>query len=306
MVQTFTQIFISGRPKQWLKNLSLFVGIIFSGWLFLPEKFLPALQAFICFCLLSSTVYIFNDILDIERDRIHPLKKKRPIASGRLPLPTAIFAIVFGFFLSLFIAVNISFFFFLTCLLYFLLHFSYTLYLKQIPILDVLAIASGFILRVWAGAVAVDAHISVWLLLCVVSFSLFMAVGKRRCEATLLKGVATKHRQALLFYSEKLLDVYTTMFATAAWLTYALFTFSQPLAVEQGRFLSLMATLPRTLVAQKWQMATVPLVIYGIMRYLQLIFEGKGGSPEDILLTDRPLIITVSLWALLTILIIYI
>lgn len=306
MGQNLKLIFISARPKQWLKNLSLFVGITFSGWLFIPEKFLSLLEAFFIFCLLTSTVYFFNDILDIPQDKLHPFKKRRPIVSGKLPLPVAFFMVVAGLFLSLFAAANLSLFFFLTCLLYFFLHFAYTLFLKKIAILDVLAIAAGFILRVWAGAVVVDAHISVWLLLCVTSFALFVAVGKRRCELTLLKSLASKHRQTLIFYPENLLDIYTAVFATSAWLTYAFFTFSAPTAVEQGRFLPIMANLPKTLVAQKWLMITIPLVIYGVMRYLQVIYgEGKGDSPEEVLLSDKPLIATVILWIVLTIVVLY-
>lgn len=283
------------------------MGITFSGWLFIPEKFLSALLAFLIFCLIASTVYLFNDLIDAPRDRLHPVKKKRPIASGQLPIPIAIFAIAVGFFLSLFLAFNLSFFFFLICLAYFLLHFFYTLSLKQIAILDVLAIAAGFIFRVWAGAVAVDAHISVWLLLCVTSFSLFLAVGKRRCEASLLKNLASRHRHSLIFYPEKLLDMYMAIFATSAWLTYALFTFSRPTAAEEGRFLMLMTVLPKTLVAQKWLMLTVPVVLYGMMRYLQLIYQqGKGESPEEVFLTDKPLLTAFAIWVILTIFLIYI
>lgn len=305
MDKTFKYIIASARPKQWVKNLSLFVGLTFSGWLFIPEKFLLSLAALGIFCLAASTVYFFNDLIDSPQDKLHPVKCHRPIASGDLPFPVAFFLTTTGFFLALFLAFNLSFFFFLTCLLYFGLHFFYTICLKQIAILDVLAIAAGFILRVWAGAVAVNAHISVWLLLCVTSFSLFLAVGKRRCELTLLAGMAAKHRQALLAYSEKILDMYTAIFATSTWLTYALFTFSQPTAIELGKFLPIMVELPRTLIAQKWTMITIPFVIYGVMRYVQLIYEGKGESPEKVFFSDKPLMITVSLWILLLILTIY-
>jgi len=307
MDEVYKNIFISARPKQWIKNLSIFVGITFSGWLFIPDKFLLALLAFVNFCLLSSTIYIFNDILDLSSDRLHPVKRKRPIASGKLPYPIALFIVVCGFFASLFLAMQISFFFFLICLLYSLMHFAYSLYLKKISIIDVFIIAAGFIFRVWAGAVAVDAHISVWLLLCITSFSLFLAVGKRRCEANLLEGVAAKHRESLLFYPKNLLDIYIIMFATSTWLTYALFTFSHPTAIELGKTLSIMANLPRTLVAQKWLMLTVPLVIYGVMRYLQLIYGSKKkiGLPEEVFLSDKTLIAIVALWSILVVVTIY-
>lgn len=243
----------------------------------------------------------------MPKDKLHPVKRNRPIPSGKLPMPIAVFTIALLFFVALFVSYNISFFFFAICLAYFILHFAYSLWLKQVAILDVLAIAAGFMFRVWAGAVAVDAHISVWLLLCVTSFSLFLAVAKRRCELTFLKGVATHHRQALIAYPEKLLDLYTLMFATSSWLTYALFTFSQPTAVEMGKFFSFMAYLPSTLVAQKWLMLTVPFVIYGVMRYLQLIYDqGKGESPEEIILTDIPLRTDFLIWVVLLIFLIYI
>ncbi len=266
---------------------------------------MAAIAAFAIFCLAASTVYFFNDLVDAPQDRLHPVKCRRPIAAGTLPFPMAIFLAVSGFFITLLLAFNLSFFFFMICFCYFLLHLSYNFYFKQKAILDVLVIAVGFILRVWAGAVAVNAHIGVWLLLCVTSFSLFLAVGKRRCELTLLAGLAAKHRKALLFYSEKLLDVYTSIFATATWLTYALFTFSQPTALELGKTLPIMADLPRALVAQKWTMLTIPFVIYGVMRYVQLIYEGKGESPEEVFFSDKPLIVTIIIWIFLLILTIY-
>lgn len=307
MVKYFSLIIKSARPAQVLKNLALFTGIVFSGWLFIPEKFLTVLWAIVVFSILTSSVYIFNDILDAPADKLHPLKRKRPIASGKLPIPVALFFTIFGFFTGLFLSVSISYFFFTTCLAYLVLHIFYTLYLKKLPIVEVLTIASGFILRVYAGAIAVDAHIDVWLLLCVVSFSLFLAVGKRRCELTLLTARnATKTRPVLFSYPEKLLDLYTSMFANTTWLTYAWFTFLQPPIIPEGRLLTLMADLPRALRTQKWLMATIPVVIYGVMRYLHLIYErGEGESPEKVLLSDKPLLATVILWGLMVVTIIY-
>lgn len=307
MVQFFWLLVKTARPRQWLKNLSLFICLVFSGWLFIPDKFFMVVKATLIFSLLTSSVYIFNDLIDASSDKIHPLKKNRPIASGKLPIPLAFFAFLVLLVFSLFSATLFPFFFFLICLAYFLIHFAYSLWLKKIPIIDVLTIASGFILRVYAGAVVIDGHINVWLLLCIISFALFLAVGKRRSELTLLKGrIAEKHRQVLSFYPEKLLDLYTVMFATTTWLTYAFYTFLQPAATPPGRVLSFMAFLPRTFMTEKWLMATIPIVIYGIMRYLQLIYEkNEGESPAKVFLADRPLLSTVILWGLMITGIIY-
>jgi len=307
MVKLLLLIFRAARPIQWIKNLALFTGLVFTGWLFYPEKCLRVILGFIIFSILTSSVYIFNDILDVPSDKIHPLKKKRPIASGELPLPIALFIALSGFIISLFLAVNLSFFFFLICIAYLGLHIFYTLFLKTVPILDVLAIASGFIFRIWAGAVIINTHINIWLLLCVISFSLFLAVGKRRSELSLLKGVLTsQHRRVLFSYPEKLLDLYISMFANTTWLTYALFVFLQPLAEPKGRILTIMADLPLAFRSRKWLMITIPIVIYGIMRYLQLIYEkNKGESPAKVLISDKPLLISVILWGVTIIGIIY-
>lgn len=307
MVKLLFLIIKSARPIQIIKNLALFTGLIFTGWLFYPEKLFDAILGFIIFSILTSSVYIFNDILDVHSDKIHPLKKKRPIASGKLSIPIALFVALSGFMISLFLAVNLSFFFFLICLAYLSLHIFYALFLKTVPILDVLAIASGFIFRIWAGAVIINTHINIWLLLCVISFSLFLAVGKRRSELTLLKGILTsQHRQVLFSYPEKLLDLYISMFANTTWLTYALFAFLQPLVEPRGRILTIMADLPLAFRSRKWLMITIPVVIYGVMRYLQLIYEkNKGESPARVLISDKPLLISVILWGTMVIGIIY-
>ena len=307
MVQTLRYLLETARPRQWLKNLSLFTGLVFTGWLFIPEKFWTVAWAALLFSLITSAVYIFNDSIDASSDRKHPLKRKRPIAAGKLPLPLALFTAIFLGALGLGLAVKLSFFFFLLALGYLMLHFFYSLYLKQLAIIDVLAIASGFIIRVYAGAVVIDAHINVWLLLCIVSFSLFLAIGKRRSERTLLLArKADETRQVLTHYPETLLNIYTAMFANTTWLTYALFAFLQPPIIHQGRLLSLMSVVPKAFVNQKLLMITVPVVIYGVMRYLQLIYEkGKGESPEKILLSDRPLLIAVFLWGFLVVGVIY-
>ncbi|OGD54167.1 hypothetical protein A3J78_01955, partial [Candidatus Beckwithbacteria bacterium RBG_13_35_6] len=250
----------------------MFTGLVFTGWLFLPDKFARVFLGFIIFCLLTSCVYLFNDIIDAPKDKLHPLKQKRPIASGRLALPYAVFTAITLAFIGLFLAINLSFFFFLLSLAYLALHFCYTLFLKNIAIIDVLTLASGFILRVYAGAVVIDTHINIWLLLCVISFSLFLAVGKRRSELTLLSATPSfgETRKVLFSYPERLLDLYISMFANTTWLTYAWFAFVYPINIPAERLIHLWTDIPRTFRSEKWLMLTIPLVIYGVMRYLQL------------------------------------
>ncbi len=307
MDKTLKYLINSARPRQWLKNLSLFTGIVFSGWLFIPGKFLIIIYTTISFSILTSAVYILNDIIDIPKDKLHPLKKNRPLASGNLSVPVALFSSIILTFISLWIAYHISFFFFLLSLMYLIIHFGYAIWLKTYAIIDVMAIASGFIIRVYAGAVAINAHINVWLLLCIISFSLFLAIGKRRSERTLLKGqIRINHRKSLSHYPEKLIDIYTTMFANTTWLTYALFTFMTPIGFTQGPVTSILNDLPRAFINEKLLMFTVPIVIYGVMRYLQLIYDqDKGDSPAEVLLSDKPLLVSIFLWGLITIIIIY-
>lgn len=256
---------------------------------------------------MTSSVYLINDIADLPRDRLHPYKKKRPIASGELPIPTAAFIAVVGIALSLFLAFGHDFFFFLTILSYFVLQMAYTLFLKHIIVIDVLAIAAGFILRVYAGAFAIGVHMNVWFLLCVISLALFMAVGKRRAElAILTEKTASPQRKTLTFYTPELLDAYLAMFANSAWLAYALFTFFAPPA-PIIKHSELLIKLPLTLTGtSKWLMATVPLVIFGVMRYMRIVYQGsRAESPEKVLLSDKPLLTTVFIWAFLVIVIIY-
>lgn len=299
----------TARPRQWVKNLSMFTALFFSGFMFTDNYFLRVTWAFLVFTITTSSVYIFNDIIDAPMDRKHPFKKKRPIASGDLPLSVAAFASIAGFFISLFLAWMTDVFFFGATFFYILLHFSYTLKLKQIPILDVMSIASGFVIRVYAGALVVNLHTSVWFLFTVVALSLFMAVAKRQSERTLITGLVGDlhgHRATLSRYTQRLLDIYTGMFANATWISYALFAYYFAPVTPTGQLLSLYTVLPRTLTNAKLMMATVPMVIYVLMRYLQLVYEqNKGESPERVLLSDKPLITATLLYGFLTFTIIY-
>ena len=307
-MEIFIALFKTTRPRQWLKNFALMAALVFSGLLYAPGMLWQTILAMMAFTLLSSGVYIFNDLVDIKADRLHPFKKKRPLAAGDLPIPIAITAAISFVFISLVWMQVLSYFLFLTGLTYLALQIAYTGYLKRIPIIDVLMVASGYVLRVYGGAFAIEAHMDVWFLLTVISASLFLAVGKRRGERTLLEGsgITANVRTPLKRYTDDLLNLYTTMFATSTWLTYALFTFNQPRIIPRGRVLTLMAELPRTLISEKLLMITVPLVVYGVMRYLQLIYEkNEGESPERILLSDKPLMTTIAIWGVLTIGLLY-
>lgn len=304
----FFALFKTVRPRQWIKNVALYAPLIFTGYLFQKGAFGLVTQAALVFVILSSTTYIFNDLIDVKADRLHPYKKKRPIASGELPVHIAIFSLITGVIVGLFWAHSLNSYFFISCLVYLGVQILYTGYLKRVAIMDVIVIAFGYLIRVYAGAFVISAHMDVWFLLTVISISLFLAVGKRRGEMTMLmsRGEKVTTREALKRYTEKLLDIYTSMFATSTWITYALFTFNHPKIVPDGRALTIISLLPKTLISEKWMMATIPLVVYGIMRYLQLIYENnQGESPERVLLSDRQLTITVFVWGLLTVGILY-
>lgn len=297
---------ISARPKQWLKNLSLFAALVFSGKLLIAQEFIKTFWAVVLFSLLASSVYLLNDIIDVEQDKLHPFKRLRPITSGKLPIPIACFVSVFLIFATLWWAQILSFFFFLSCLTYLVLQILYSLYLKSHVILDVLAIAGGFILRVIAGAFVIDVHLSGWFYLCLISLSLFLSVGKRRAELTILAEEAPRHRKTLSLYTTNLLDSYLAMFGAGAFLSWSLFTFFAP-PPPVGKAFPFLARLPLAIAGvNKLLMATIPVVIYGIMRYLKIIYEGaKAESPENALLGDRPLLATAFIWGIMIILIIY-
>ncbi|MGD9129566.1 MAG: UbiA prenyltransferase family protein [Candidatus Woesebacteria bacterium] len=306
----------SARPRQWIKNVALFAPLVFSGFFFYtPEDGIPyfftILYASIIFCILTSAIYIINDIIDLKADRKHPFKKKRPIASGELPVPVASFTAISSLILVLFLSMGLPFFFKLMIFFYFILQLLYAKKTKHIPILDVISIATGFLIRIYAGAVVVsNLHMSVWFLLTVVSASLFLAVGKRQSERTLLSKENLGYtRKTLRHYSQRLLDQYTGMFANATWLSYSLFAFqnnTSNMTPAYERFPELYVLLPRALQSQKLLMLTIPFVIFGVMRYLQLIYEeNHGESPELVLLRDKTLLTTVFSFGIAVMLIIY-
>ncbi|MBI3384693.1 decaprenyl-phosphate phosphoribosyltransferase [Candidatus Gottesmanbacteria bacterium] len=306
MVKIILALIYATRPRQWIKNLAVFAASIFTGQLFNGEIFKNSLSAFIIFCALSAATYLFNDVIDVKRDRFHPVKKLRPVASGTLPIPIAMAASLVLALGGLYFAAGIIPTFFLISVLYLVLQLSYTLFLKNIAVLDILAIASGYILRVLGGEFATGFHVTFWLLICVISLSLFLAIGKRRAELTLLSGFKPNTRPSLGHYSDRLLDIYLSMFANSTWFSYALFTFLEPPIAPRNRLFFYIEDLFPSGLTRKWLVITIPFVIYGLMRYAQLIYEKKEGeSPEKVVLGDRPLLATVVIWILLVIFLIY-
>ncbi len=298
------------RPRQWIKNFAVFAAIVFSGELFNFPLLEKVILSFIVFCGLSSATYIINDIFDVESDRMHPFKRYRPLANRDVPMPVAqAFAGVLMV-ASLSLAFYVTPAFFALAVVYILLQFLYSTFLKTITVLDILTIAAGYILRVYAGEFATGLHISVWLLLTTISFSLFIAIGKRRSELTLVSrrtgGNIALTRKALSHYSERLLDVYASVFATGTFVSYSLFTF-----LEEPRYINLpegfiFPEFLSTFFQRKWLMLTIIPVVYILMRYLQDIYEKhEGESPEKVLLSDKPLLTTVIIWGIMVILIIY-
>jgi len=298
------------RPKQWIKNFAVLAAIIFTGQLFNSPALFKVFIAFVVFCGLSSAVYVINDIFDIQKDRMHPFKRFRPLANGDLSIPYALFIFSILCVGSLILSVFVNGTFSILVLVYLALQLSYSMVLKHITVLDILALAAGYIFRVYAGEIAGGFHISVWLVLTTVALSLFLAVGKRRTELTLISGFSDKQiaatRQTLSHYSERLLDVYTSMFVTSTLIFYSFFTFLED---PHGFKISIGIFLPDYLpyyFQRKWLMITILPVVYGLMRYLQDIYEKhEGESPEKVFLSDIPLLTSVIVWIFLVIAIIY-
>ncbi len=305
VLNTTYQIIRTIRPRQWLKNLTLFAAPIFHGIIFDPEIFLLSTKAFLIFCVLASGTYIFNDLIDAPKDRQHPIKKNRPIASGTLNEKLAKKLVILFYGLGLWLAyTQIGTFFSIAGLSYILLQFAYSLYFRNVIILDSLIVSSGFILRVYAGGLAVDISVSSWLILTTIGLALLMAFGKRRSEKTLIGEVKdSKTRKTLRHYPDSLLDSIISMSASFCVMSYSLFTF-QTSPVVKANLLS--EVLPSILKTPKWMMLTIPMVIYGVARYLYIIYEKKEGeSPERVLLSDKPLLLTVLMWGISILAIIY-
>lgn len=290
MIKQLQYILKTMRPKQWLKNVFVFAALVFDGQLISPASLLITLTAALLFCLASSLVYIINDLADIKSDRQHPTKQHRPLASGQLSQRTAIItAIILGL-ITFPIAFILDLGLGLIVLSYFILMLAYSLWFKHVPLIDVMIIAAGFVLRVAAGLVIIETKLfSPWLFVATVFLALFIGLGKRRAEIELLDTDASSHRRVLDGYSLELLDQLLTIVLSTTLMTYCLYTFSA-------------ADLPGNYV----MMLTIPFVIYGLFRYLYLVrIEHSGGAPEDIVITDRPMQATIALWGLTVLLILY-
>lgn len=297
-------IIIAARPNQWVKNLIIFTAIVFSGKLFDLDLFIVTLIGFGLLCLLSSTSYILNDIIDYPYDLKHSFKRYRPIASGNLSIPDATFVVFLLSLTTLIIALVVSIPFFLITLAFLLLHFFYSLYFKKHPVLDIFTISFSFMLRAFAGQALTGYHIQIWLLLTIFFVSLFIATSKRHAELV-IHGRET--RASLYFYKEHLLDFLTTTFATATMIAYALYTFLENPPLSRTQFTFYFDEVLPSFEARKWFMITIPLVVYGISRYAQLLYErDQGEQPEKIISQDIPLIVTILLWGIIVISLIYV
>lgn len=292
------------RVNQWIKNLVIFTAIIFSGKLFEPALFLKCLYAFFVFCLLSSTSYVLNDIIDYPYDKKHPVKRNRPIAAGLISIPEATFTVFILTLTSLIISLFFSISFFMLSFVFIVLHFLYSMKLKRFPIVDIFTISFSFMLRTFAGEVVSGYHIPIWLLLTIFFISLFMATVKRHAELVAQGGQGT--RISLDRYKEHLLNFLTNTFATLTIIAYSFYTYFEKPPDLSSSFTRIFAETFPTFEARKWMMLTIPLVVYGIARYAQLLYErAEGERPEKIITTDKPLIITMILWSLFVVGLIY-
>lgn len=288
----------SARPKQWVKNLLVFAGLIFAHKAFTVfdrsvvvnwEPILRALWAFAAFCLVSSATYLLNDIYDRNADRLHPVKRERPIASGRLSVRAAAIAAVVLFALGLAGAGLLSWKVLAVLSGYLVLTVAYSAALKHVVILDVLVLAAGYVLRAFAGTVVIDVNLSVWLFICTILLALFLALTKRRAELTLFDANAVQQRTVLANYSPQLLDQMISVVTASTVVSYAIYTASPSEFHTHNLVL------------------TVPFVIYGIFRYLYLVYQKQVGTdPDKALFRDAPLLINILLWLIAAGVIIYV
>jgi 4-hydroxybenzoate polyprenyltransferase len=275
------------RPKQWIKNLFVVAPLIFAKHIFEYNYVIRVLAAFVLFCCISSSVYVLNDIIDCEKDRLHPKKKNRPIASGLISKIEGAIVIAILLPLILFVSFYMDIFFGVAVLLYFLNNLLYSFKIKHMVILDVMSIAVGFLLRVIGGALVIRVYISPWILLCTLLLSLFLGFSKRRNELVVLANGAENHRKILEEYSLEFIDNMLSIVTASTVMAYSLYTFS----TNSGNYN---------------MMLTIPFVLYGIFRYQYIIYKkNEGGSPEETVLSDIPLIVSIVLWGIVSVAILY-
>lgn len=285
----FSAIIKTARPYHWIKNLFVFAALIFARKYSQPEDIWHTILAFIVFCLGASAVYFFNDLADRENDKLHPIKKDRPIPSGKLPIAAAWIIAFIMLIIAVAIGIRLGVSFMLLLAVYIVLNFAYSLGLKNIVILDVMSLAFGFVIRAAAGAAAINVPISSWLLICTILLALFLGFAKRRQELVALGNDAVSHRRSLAHYSPYFLDQMIGVVTASTVIAYTFYTLSPEIKEKFGT---------GDLVF------TVPFVLYGIFRYLYLVHQkDEGGNPTRLLFTDIPLLICVGLWAIAVIVI---
>ena len=288
---TLTDLVQAMRPRQWPKNLFVFAALVFTRQMTDPHAVLLTLGAFVSFCLLSSAVYLLNDVADRERDRLHPVKRQRPIAAGRLSVGLALFASSTLAVLALGLALVLSHGFAAVAATYLLVNLAYSLKLKSVVILDVMLVASGFLLRAWGGAVVLGVAMSNWLVLCTGLIALFLGFVKRRQELASLGQDGTQ-REILREYSIPFLDQMISIVTASTLLAYALYAFSTEVAEKLGT---------------RWMGLTLPFVAFGIFRYLYLVHQrGEGENPSALVFSDRGLLINLALWGVAVVLALYV
>lgn len=291
------------RVRQWVKNVAIFAPLVFGGVIFSPQYIGLSLLAFLALSVISSSHYIMNDIVDAPLDRLHPTKRNRPIASRMITIRQAWVAWVICVLLGSFLSLLLGWTFFVIILLYMALHYLLLFVFRYQRILDIMALSTGYALRLIAGEIATGIHVSVWLLLTAFCLSLLFAIGKRRYEAMELERKKSTGGEPM--YSSTLLDAFLAMFATATFLSYAYFSFLTTFSNE-----SLASAVSGNGVAlftgRKWLMATIPFVLYGLMRYLQRMYVvEKHESYQSLLFRDRPLLLSVVGWGITVLVVIY-
>jgi 4-hydroxybenzoate polyprenyltransferase len=289
--RSFAGLIRTMRLRQWSKNVIIYAGLVFDGKLFALEPLIATTLVVFCFCLISSSVYIINDLADIEKDRLHPRKKLRPLPSGELDPRFAAIAAVILALVSIGLATWLNVWVGAVTVIYLLQNIAYSLYLKHIVLIDVMVLSLGFLLRVLAGVLIANVtNFSPWLYVCITLLSLFLGFGKRRHEIILLQDDAAAHRSSLQEYNLPLLDQIMSLVTTSTFVTYTFYSFeAQTALVSDGRML-----------------LTTPFVFFAIVRYLYLIHvQKRGGAPDELIFEDRPLLINGLLWVVTIVVLIY-